>query len=161
MSDIERRFWSKVVKGQDPSDCWIWIGAIGDDGYGRFWTSPANGEQKMIRAHRYALALVHGGLEAIEAYEACHICDNPICVRSETGDGSHVYVGTRESNMFDRAARGRHNRQPAAEFFRYESKKERAPKARALRDLVIEHGYDREEIKSLLLGLSRDQGTLF
>ena len=161
MSDEQERFWSKVIKGPDPDDCWIWTGAIGDDGYGRFWTTPATGEQKMIRAHRYALALVHGGLDEIATSEACHICDNPICVRAESGEGSHVYLGTRESNMAERASRGRHNRQPAAEFFRYESKKERAPKARALRDLVIAHGYDREAIKALLLGLSRDQATLF
>ena len=32
------RFWEKVIKGPGPSACWIWTGAIGDDGYGRFWT---------------------------------------------------------------------------------------------------------------------------
>lgn len=161
MRTEQQRFWSKVLKGPGPADCWVWTGAIGDDGYGRFWTRPEAGKQKMIRAHRYALGLVHGGLDAVADREACHVCDNPICVRVEPVRGSHVYLGTRESNMFDRAARGRHNRQPAAEFFRYESKKERAPKARALRDLVIASGYDREAIKALLLGLSRDQGTLF
>ncbi|MGK4066062.1 hypothetical protein AB0Y14_08380 [Rothia sp. HC945] len=161
MSHEQERFWSKVVKGPDSADCWIWTGAIGDDGYGQFWTTPTTGEQKMVRAHRYALALVHDGLEAIKTYEACHICDNPICFRSEAGESSHLHIGTRESNMADRATRGRHNRQAAAEFFRYESKKERAPKARALRDLVIANGYDREAIKALMLGLPRDQGTLF
>lgn len=161
MATEYQRFFSKVVKGPESADCWIWTGAIGDDGYGRFWTTPETGKQKMIRAHRYALALVHGGLEAIESLEACHICDNPICVRAQREPSSHLYLGSRESNMIDRAARGRHNRQIAAEFFRYETKQERAYKARALRDVVIAHGYDRQAIKALLLGLSRDQGTLF
>ncbi|WP_269929313.1 hypothetical protein [Kocuria massiliensis] len=155
------RFWSKVVKGSAEADCWIWVGAIGDDGYGRFWIAPEVGQQKMIRAHRYALALVHGGLEAIEDLQACHVCDNPICVRAEEAETSHLYLGTPESNMMDRSARGRHNRQVAAQFFRHETKQARAHKARALRDLVAESGYDHEAIKSLLLGLCRDQGTLF
>ncbi len=30
------RFYRKVVKGPRPDDCWIWTGAIADDGYGRF-----------------------------------------------------------------------------------------------------------------------------
>lgn len=28
------RFWVKVVRGPGPLDCWIWTGAIADDGYG-------------------------------------------------------------------------------------------------------------------------------
>ncbi|WP_420367101.1 hypothetical protein [Curtobacterium sp. L1-20] len=35
-STAPERFWSHVVKGPAPADCWIWTGAIGDDGYGRF-----------------------------------------------------------------------------------------------------------------------------
>ena len=161
MSAKDDRFWSKVIKGPEPADCWIWTGAIGDDGYGRFWTTPATGEQKMIRAHRYALSLVHGGLDEIETYQACHICDNPICVRAENGEGSHVYLGTRESNMAERASRGRHNRQPAAEFFRHQSPAERGRRSRALRNLIRDQGYDREAIKAMMLGLARGQGTLF
>jgi hypothetical protein len=29
------RFWAKVVRGPGERDCWIWTGAIADDGYGR------------------------------------------------------------------------------------------------------------------------------
>lgn len=32
-----RRFWSHVVRGPGEWDCWLWVGAIADDGYGRFW----------------------------------------------------------------------------------------------------------------------------
>lgn len=61
------RFHAKVVRGPGPGDCWIWTGPIGDDGYGRFWTPTGDGGQRMIRAHRYALATVHGGLDELHA----------------------------------------------------------------------------------------------
>ena len=161
MRDEQERFWSKVAKGPDVANCWIWTGTIGDDGYGRFWTSPAVGRQKMIRAHRYALGLVHGGLDTIADLQACHVCDNPICVRVELDGVSHVYLGTRESNMMDRADRGRHNLQFAAAFFRHQSPAERGRRSRALRDVIRDKGYDREAIKAMMLGLARGQGTLF
>ena len=54
------RFWGKVIKGSDTSACWIWVGAIGDDGYGRFWTQTPDGDQRMLRAHRAAAEITHG-----------------------------------------------------------------------------------------------------
>lgn len=30
-SDLHR-FWSLVIKGPEPDDYWLWVGAIGDDG---------------------------------------------------------------------------------------------------------------------------------
>ena len=45
------RFRSKIVAGPGPADCWIWTGAIVDDGPGRFWTPAPQGGQRMIRAH--------------------------------------------------------------------------------------------------------------
>jgi hypothetical protein len=47
------RFWEKVVKGPRPQDCGIWIGAVDDDGYGRFWFI-RDGEQRALRPQRYA-----------------------------------------------------------------------------------------------------------
>ena len=67
------RFHAKVVRGPGPGDCWIWTGPIGDDGYGRFWTPTGDGGQRMIRAHRYALATVHGGLDALDELHACQV----------------------------------------------------------------------------------------
>lgn len=32
---VQERFFSYVVKGEETHHCWIWTGAIGDDGYGR------------------------------------------------------------------------------------------------------------------------------
>lgn len=155
------RFLSKIVAGPEAHDCWIWTGAIGDDGYGRFWTPISDGGQRMIRAHRYALALVTGSLDDLDELHVCHVCDNPICVRAEDGPASHLYAGTAFDNMADRAARGHHNQQPAATFFRYETKHERAHKARVLRDHVRVHGYDPEAVATLLRGVMSGQQALF
>ncbi len=120
------RFRSKIVAGPATQDCWIWTGAIGDDGYGRFWTPTPDGGQRMIRAHRYALALVTGSLATLDELHVCHMCDNPICVRVEDSPSTHLYAGTAFDNMTDCAARGHHNQQPTAAFFRHETKQQRA-----------------------------------
>src|SRR5699024_9865486 len=74
------RFWSHVVKGDDPGDCWIWTGAISDDGYGRYWTT-AGGRQKVLRPHRYVYQLITG--QEPQGH-ILHECDFPLCVhRSE------------------------------------------------------------------------------
>lgn len=31
-SEEARRFWEKVVKGEAPGACWVWMGAISSDG---------------------------------------------------------------------------------------------------------------------------------
>lgn len=155
------RFRSKIVAGPEAHDCWIWTGAIGDDGYGRFWTPTPDGGQRMIRAHRYALALLTGSLDDLDELHVCHVCDNPICVRAEDNPTSHLYAGTAFDNMADRAARGHHNQQPAATFFRHETKQERAHKARVLRDHVRVHGYDPEAVATLLRGVMSGQQALF
>ena len=155
------RFRSKIVAGPKSEDCWIWTGAIGDDGYGRFWTPAPDGGQRMVRAHRYALALVTGSLDNLADLHVCHVCDNPICVRAEDSATSHLYAGTAFENMADRAARGHHNQQPAAMFFRHETKQHRAHAARVLREHVRAHGYDPEAVATLLRGVTVGQQTLF
>ena len=66
----EKRFWEKVIKGPGPSACWIWVGAIGDDGYGRFWTQVEDGTQRMLRAHRAAAEIIYGREEITERHRA-------------------------------------------------------------------------------------------
>ena len=90
-SEEARRFWEKVVKGETPGACWVWTGAIGGDGYGRFWVKDPNTEagEKMWRAHRFAAALTFGSDEVEASEMVTHLCDNPLCVRAETGPESH------------------------------------------------------------------------
>ncbi|NKY88909.1 hypothetical protein HGA07_25240 [Nocardia veterana] len=112
------RFEAKVVRGPAPDDCWIWTGAIGDDGYGRFAVRrddsgrfplmPGTGREVMVRPPRYAVALYVGPVAA--GWYALHDrCDNPICVRAATVGGRrpHVVLGTQQENLTTMGARGR------------------------------------------------------
>lgn len=54
------RFHRHVVCGPAVSDCDIWTGAIGADGYGRFYLTRA-GSGLCVRPHRYALAIASAG----------------------------------------------------------------------------------------------------
>ena len=94
MPTVEERFWSKVDK---TGDCWIWLGGVSGDGYGRFWDGP----EKMIGAHRFSWLLA--GESIPEGEYVCHHCDNPPCVRP-----SHLFVGTQQDNIDDKMRKGRH-----------------------------------------------------
>ena len=88
--EIER-FWEKVIKGPDPSACWLWVGAIGDDGYGRFWTQTTDGGQRMLRAHRAAAEIIYG-VKAITDQLVTHLCDNPLlCPRRKQQGRAPLY----------------------------------------------------------------------
>jgi len=88
------RFWSKVeIRG--PDECWEWMGAKSDKGYGRFWVN-----DQMWAATRVAFILAHveipGGLLVL------HTCDNPGCVNPD-----HLYAGTHKDNHLDMVTRNR------------------------------------------------------
>lgn len=121
-----RRFWEKVVKGETPGACWVWTGAIGADGYGRFWVRAPEAEagEKMWRAHRYA-ATVAFGSDAVESAEmVTHLCDN-----------LHGFAFLRRSRA------------------------ERAADSRALRELVLKHGYRQSDVDRLGRGLTMEGQT--
>jgi len=104
-------FETNVVRGPYRDDCAIWVGAIGGDGYGRFWVRRGGGERIMVRANRYALAAARDGVALEPSVRALHGCDNPICVRvSLPGEPGllHVIGGTQRDNMemMGRARRG-------------------------------------------------------
>lgn len=158
-SEEARRFWEKVVKGETPGACWVWVGAIGADGYGRFWVKDPNTEagEKMWRAHRYAATLTFGSAEVEVAEMVTHLCDNPLCVRAENGAGSHLFLGDHADNMRERAARGRDNLHGLA--FLRRSRAERAADSRALRELILTHGYRQDEVDRLGRGLTIEGQT--
>lgn len=157
MNQQVERFFSHVVKGPESHHCWIWCGAIGDDGYGRFWVKDeGTGKQRVFRAHRYAMQL-NLGRELEKTEHVLHRCDNPLCVRATTGEDSHLRLGDHGQNMSERSARGRSNFQA----LRSGTKKERAAAARSLRDAVALHSYDHEAVQRFSRGLDADQQTLF
>ena len=155
------RFWSKVIRGEGAGACWIWCGAIGSDGYGRFWLNdPSEPQaQRVMRAHRYAMATVLGQ-DVPAGNLVTHLCDNPLCVRAEPGDAGHLFLGNHAENMAERQRRGRGNLHN--EFYIPRSRAERARDARIIRAHTLEHGYSQELIDEVMrMTRPANQGMLF
>ncbi|MGQ7788903.1 hypothetical protein [Nesterenkonia sp. K-15-9-6] len=146
-----RRFWSKVVKGPGPA-CWIWTGALSDDGYGRFYLHEGPGG--MVRPHRYSYAITEG-IDLTDIDQLMHTCDVPICVNPD-----HLAAGDRIDNMVDRRLKGRDGNGSAARF-RGVPKAVMAERSRKLRDEVRVHGWVPERVASILAVGDPDAPTLF
>jgi hypothetical protein len=89
---VEERFWSKVDRS---GDCWLWIGAKDEEGYGfqkilgRMW-----------HASRVSWKIAHGDIP--DGLLVLHKCDNPPCIRP-----SHLFLGTQKENIADAMRKGR------------------------------------------------------
>ena len=148
------RFTSHVVCGPTASDCNIWTGAIGADGYGRYYLI-RQGMGLCVRPHRYALAMACGALAA--GVLGLHECDNPVCVKiaADTDPQQHVVSGSQGDNMERMARMRRGGGRHAAR--RFDSRGVRRERSVALRD-AVRHGWDAAAVQAALLG---DQPTLW
>lgn len=96
------RYWSRVYP--TTSGCWIWTGAVGDDGYGRItWTR--SGRTRTCSTHRFALHLAYGPVLPV-GLVAAHGCDHPLCVRVGV---NHVHLSTQTANLNHAISVGRHD----------------------------------------------------
>lgn len=79
--------------------CWIWIGSVDKDGYGRIRGSK-NNEVYVIRAPRASYTFHIG--EIGDGLMVLHHCDVPACINPQ-----HLYLGTQAENGRDKKIRGR------------------------------------------------------
>jgi hypothetical protein len=143
-----------------PDDCWLWTGAISDDGYGRFWTNDG-ARPKVVRPQRYTYELATGSSLPSDVM-VLHSCDVPTCVHADTDPFvSHVQGGSSRDNMLDRAQRNCHANQWSSWRFRGLGGNERGQRSRALRAVILDHGWDPERMGAVLVGVKKTHPRLF
>ena len=98
----EERFYSFVIKSDNPDDCWQWTGCKCNQGYGLFSLN-----SQTIGAHRFSYGLHKG--EIPEGMCVCHRCDNQECTNP-----NHLWLGTDGDNTRDKESKGR-GKQPKGE----------------------------------------------
>lgn len=100
---IAKRFWPKVDK-RGPDECWPWIAAIAESGYGVISRSGVvyrNGRySRMCLSHRISWELHFGPIP--DGLCVLHRCDNRPCVNPK-----HLFLGTLTDNNDDMFAKGR------------------------------------------------------
>lgn len=153
------RFWSHVVKGPNERDCWIWTGAISDDGYGRFWLG-AEHRPRVMRPSRYVYELVTGERLTSAQVVEHETCDNPICVRFAGEPGDHLLKSTQAANLARMGERQRGGGHWMAYRFRSSDRASLAARSRRLRD-AVKDGWDVERIRAALLDDPVQQPPLF
>ena len=67
IGDAPRNFWAKVRIPTDPTECWVWTGAINSSGYGSFGVNRSS-----IEAHRWAYQDANGPVP--RGRELDHLC---------------------------------------------------------------------------------------
>jgi len=141
------RFDKFVVRGPGAGACWIWCGALADDGYGRFWLN-RNGAHRVVRPNRYALALAQH-LPLGDGDVAMHdVCDLPLCVRAEV-IGGHIVLGTQSDNLARMGRTGRGGGRGHPRHWYGPDRAARATRSRALRE-AVRHGWDDEAVREAL-----------
>jgi len=91
---IAERFWTKVKKTEG---CWIWIGALNEDGYGKLSRGPG---LDWDRTHRISWEIHFGPIPGDS--HVLHTCDNRACVRPD-----HLFSGDQVANVRDMLQKGR------------------------------------------------------
>lgn len=94
---LKDRFWEKVdVRG--PDECWPWIAAKDQKGYGVI----GNGKGSTVRAHCYAYTEKNGPVP--KGKMVIHSC--PHGDRKDCCNPGHLRIGTAKDNAMDSAIRG-------------------------------------------------------
>ncbi|PPK90202.1 hypothetical protein CLV92_12611 [Kineococcus xinjiangensis] len=152
------RFWAKVVKGPDPMNCWLWVGAIADDGYGRFYLR-RDRRVRVVRPNRYVLAAVRRlDLGSVEVAEHA-VCDVPLCVRVAGDETDHIWASTQAANLQRMLNRARGGGEWWQHRWRGGDRASIAARSRALRD-AVRAGWDADAVRAALDAPMPGQGIL-
>ena len=89
--------FNKKVEKIPFTDCWIWSGALGTNGYGTFYKDGKN-----IGAHRASYEFFVGKIP--QNMQLMHSCDVRHCVNP-----SHLKPGTALENTIDKVFKKRHS----------------------------------------------------
>lgn len=92
------RLMDKVL-GEPNSGCWLWMGYILPDGYGRIWGGKDIGRN--LGTHQAAYTVFVGPIPP--GMFVCHKCDTPACIRPD-----HLFLGTCQDNANDMVSKKRH-----------------------------------------------------
>lgn len=77
--------------------CWIWLGALSTQKYGRIFRNGANRLVSRLVWEAHNSRVIPVGLCAL------HRCDNTYCVNPD-----HIFIGSMSDNSIDMARKGRH-----------------------------------------------------
>lgn len=80
--------WFSDLITVDANDCWVWGGALSDNGYGMM---PPSWQYASRRVHRATYEMVHGPIP--DGLEADHLCRNRACCNP-----AHIEAVTRREN---------------------------------------------------------------
>lgn len=92
---VQRRL---LAKTEDRDQCRIFVGAVGQNGYGKIWDG-----ERAESAHRVAYRAFVGPIP--EDFHVCHRCDVKQCVLPE-----HLFLDSQAGNVADMYAKGREAR---------------------------------------------------
>lgn len=124
----------------DEHGCRIWIGSKTTERYGRLVK-----KGKRYLASRLAYERFKGPLP--EGLEACHSCDNPLCVEPD-----HLFAGTTKDNALDRQAKGRGNHESKRIAFRVRDPSGKPVDGYFLTKFCVEHGLLQPKMSEVLRG---------
>lgn len=82
------------------NNCWEWVGALNNKGYGVMSNPRLPGKNKMRVVSRIAYEVWIGPIP--DNLFVLHHCDNPKCFNPD-----HLFVGTQKDNLRDAAKKGR------------------------------------------------------
>lgn len=148
---ISDRLRAKVAKTDSPDECWEWIGATQNNGYGVLKEGAPS--RKMITAHR-AMWILENGPIPVGAV-VLHSCDNRKCVNP-----AHLTLGTQSDNIKDAIAKGRFNQSRKAALTTQQANEVRfllASKAKTQNEIAQEFGVTRTVISNIAIGKTHNQ----